>query len=647
MKTKCWGNPFIKVDLTKSAITKEYIEERTLKMFLSGRGVGDWLLFNHVEPGKTDAFSPDNAIIFGSGLLLGTDFPGAARSSIVSINALTGGYGESSCGGYFATKLKKAGYDGIIIQGESPGPVYLWINNERIEIKDASRLMGKSTFDTSELIKQELEDSTVSTCTIGPAGEKLVRYALLNCDNRYGGRCGMGAIMGSKNLKAVAVQGKGTVEVSNPAQFRKIGAKVRELLSTDPSLQDKAQYGLGKDTENYNDMGLLFVKNFQEVGFDSAAEIGYEAVRKYYRRVLPCVTGCPVSCDRLVHIDEGKPYGGTTVSSLEATPAYNMAHLCVDDMPTVIKAFEMCNGYGIDMHAWSTCMQWAIECFERGIFTREDTDKLMLRWGDGPLMLDSIRRIANREGKFGNLLAEGVFRASKTVGRGSEEYAMQMKGMEIDDELRVDKGMAFGIITESRGTGHTLGAFFGSFDKSMTPAKAKKLYGTENAAIPEVYDDKADLVVLTERYGAIQDCLGICWFASHRAAPQIIDKYNMDTYTELIGEATGLDISEQELIEIAERILTVEKSINILAGIERKDEYPPMRFFEPIPEGRSKGMCLNREELDKLLKIHATLHNWSPETGIPQRTALEDMGLKTIADKLESVLRTRRNKLRE
>jgi aldehyde:ferredoxin oxidoreductase len=638
MKVRCWGNPFIKLDLTKGTIIKENIEENVLQSFLLGRGAGDWLLFNHVDLGETDAFSPANAIIFGSGLLIGTNFPGAVRSSIVSINALTGGYGESSCGGYFATKLKQAGYDGLIIQGKSPAPIYLWINNDQIEIRDASRLMGKTTFETDTLIKGELQDETVSTCTIGPAGERLVRYALLNCDNRYAGRCGMGAIMGSKNLKAIAVQGTGTVEVSNPAQFQKIEVQVRELLATDPGLHNKAQHGLGKDTENYNDLGLLFVKNFQEVGFDRVAEIGYDAVKKYYKRILPCVTNCPVSCNRLVHIDEGEPYGGTTVSSLEATPAYNMAHLCVDDMPTVIKAFEMCNGYGIDMHAWSTCMQWAIECFERGILTREDTDKLMLRWGDGPLMLDSIRRIARREGAFGNLLAEGVFRASKKVGRGSEQYAMQMKGMEIDDELRVDKGMAFGIITETRGTGHTLGAFFGSFDKSMTPAKAKKLYGTEHAANPLVYDDKADLVVLTERYGAIQDCLGICWFASHRASPQLIEKYNLGTYAQLIGEATGVGFDEQKLIEIAERILTLEKSMNILSGIERKDEYPPMRFFEPIPDGRSKGMSLDRKELDKLLKRHAVLHGWDPETGVPQKTLLNNIGLEEVANRLESVL---------
>jgi aldehyde:ferredoxin oxidoreductase len=213
---------------------------------------------------------------------------------------------------------------------------------------------------------------------------------------------------------------------------------------------------------------------------------------------------------------------------------------------------------------------------------------------------------------------------------------MQMKGMEIDDELRVDKGMAFGILTESRGTGHTLGAFFGGFDRTMTPQKAKELYGTENAARPSVYDDKADLVVLTERYGAIQDCLGICWFSTHRMSPQLIDRYNMQTYKDLIHAATGWAVSDEELNEIAERMLTVEKTVNVLAGIEREDEYPPGRFFKPIPGGSSQGMALNRDALDKLFKRHSVLHSWDPETGIPERAGLERMGLSEVADMLEA-----------
>jgi aldehyde:ferredoxin oxidoreductase len=312
-----------------------------------------------------------------------------------------------------------------------------------------------------------------------------------------------------------------------------------------------------------------------------------------------------------------------------------MARFLIDDMPTVIKAFERCNAYGIDIHSWATVMQWAIECFERGILTRKDTDKLELRWGDGPLLLESIRRIAYREGKFGDLLAEGVAIASKKIGRGSEKYAMQMKGMEIDDELRVDKGMTLGILTETRGPGHTLGAYFGGFDKSMLPEKAKKLYGTENAARPFVYDDKADLVVLTERYSAIQDCLGVCFFASMRAAPQIIDKYNMRTYAELIKAATGWSVSEEELIEIAERILAVEKSINVLADLTRRDDFPPDRFFEPIPDGVSKSMSLNRKEVSKMLERHSELHRWDYKTSVPNKKTLKDLGLEDIADKLE------------
>jgi len=635
MWVNCWGNPIIRVDLTSGRIEKESIEEKLLKKFLLGRGIGDWLFFNNVDPRKSDALSPDNVLIFSSGILTGTNFPGAVRNSIVSLNVLTGGYGESSCGGYFSSKLKQAGYDGLIIQGKSPKPVFLWINDDSIRIKDASKLTGRTTFEASDIIKKEINDGSASICTIGPAGEKLVRYALINCDNRYVGRCGMGAIMGSKNLKAIAIQGTKTVKVFNIRKLKKIAVRIRRLLINDPIMQTKIKYGMGKENETYNELNLLPVKNFQEVGFDRISEIGYDELKKYYKNIIYC-PNCPINCDRLVQINEGEPYGGTSVSSMEAGPAYNMSHFLIDDMPTIIKAFELLNGYGLDMHSWSNCMQWAIECFERGIINRKDTDNLDLRWRDGPLLLESIRRIAFREGEFGNLLAEGVAKASKKIGRGSEKYAMQMKGMEIDDELRVDKGMSFGILTESRGPGHTLGAYFGGFDKSMTAEKAKILYGTENAAKAEVYDDKADLVVLTERYAAIQDCLGICWFASYRSAPQLIDKYNMGTYAELIGETTGWNVSEEELIEIAERILTVERSINLLAGLERKDEYPPDRFFKPIPKGPRKGMALKREALDTLFKRHSILHNWDPETGIPYRKTLEDMGLTQIMDKLES-----------
>jgi aldehyde:ferredoxin oxidoreductase len=628
-------NPVLNVNLTSGSIKREAIDERVANHFLSGRGLGDWFLFRTVNPGETDPLSPENTLFFFSGLLSGTHFPGAVRNSLVSLNVLTGGYGESSSAGSFASALRKSGCEGILVSGRSPDPVYLWIDEGHVELRSGAHLCGKTTFEKRAAIREELDAPSASTCTIGQAGENLVRYALVNCDDRYSGRCGMGAVMGSKNLLAVAVRGSGSIRVHDPDVFDSISSDVRSLLASDPSLMNKARYGLGRDTEAYNDMGLLFIKNFQEVDFDRVAGIGYNAVKKYYERLVPCPTDCPVRCNRLARIPEGEPYGGTAVSSLEATPAYEMAHLCVDDIRTVLKAFELCNGYGIDIHSWSTCMSWAIECFERGIITRKDTDGLSLHWGDGPMLLESIRRIAKREGAFAGLLAEGVARASKKLGRGSEQYAMQMKGMEIDDELRVDKGMTFGILTESRGTGHTLGAFFGSFDKSMSPEKAKKLFGTEHAAFPHSYDGKADLVVLTERYGAIQDCLGICWFASHRAAPLLIDRYNMQTYALLVSAVTGLKLNEEDLIRTAERIITLEKTVNILAGQTREDEFPPDRFFQPIPNGRSGGMALDRDELDKLFRRHSELHGWDPATGIPLPETLRSLDLPEAEEALE------------
>lgn len=633
-RVPCWGNPVIKVNFTDGRIDEEVPDKKLRKKFLIARGLSDWWLFKSVEPGKTDPLSPDNVMLIGSGILIGTLFPGAVRTNLVSLNTLTDAYGESSAGGTFSVELKRAGYDGIALYGKSPNPVYLWINDGNAEIRDATHLWGKTTFESDMMIREELKDTRIKTMSIGPAGENLVRFACINVANRYSGRCGMGAVMGSKNLKAIAVRGTRLIEAADSDRIRKISEKVRDLLKKDPRISFRSEIGMAGTNDYCNELGLIGIKNFQSVYFDRAYKIGYNAVKKYYKKVI-YIPGCPVYCDRLVEIPKGEPYGGTQVNAMEATPAYNFAHFLIDDINTVIKGFELCNAYGIDVHSWSNVIQWAIECYERGILTEEDTDGLDLRWGDGPLLLESIRRITYREGEFANLLAEGVSRASKKIERGSEKYAMHMKGMEIDDELRVAKGWALGIMTELRGPGHTLGAWTGELSK-MSPQRAEELYGTENAAKPLVYDDKADLVVLTERSSAIWDCLGICFFANYREAPQIYDGYNIRTFTELIEAATGWEVSDEELLRIAERILTIEKSINVLAGLNRRDDIPPDRFFEPIPDGPFKDISLDREKVIELLRRHDKLHGWDPETGIPTRETLEALDLKEVIDKFKT-----------
>ena len=635
-KVKCWGNPFIRINLSTGKIDLEIPDEEIRKKFLLGRGLSDWFLFNSVDPGKTDPLSPENVLIFGGGMFEATELPGACRTNIVSLNVLTNGYGESSSAGSVGLELKKAGYDGIIVSGQSPSPMYLWIDDDHIELRDATNLTGKTTFETSDAIKEELQDDSIKTLTIGPAGEKLVRFANVNVQNRYSGRCGMGAIMGSKRFKAIAVRGTGSVELVDPEKFREISFKIRDLLKKDPITTFMAKQGMAATPEAYMEAGIDGIRNFQGAYWKGISDSGYEAVKKYYKKTLHCPTNCPVDCDRLVQIDEGDPYGGTWVNSMEATPAYNFAHFEVGDINTVIKGFELCNAYGVDMHSWSNVMQWAIECFERGILTREETDKLELRWQDGPLLLDSIQRIALRQGKFGNLLAEGVARASQKIGKGSEKYAMQMKGMEIDDDFRVCKGYGLGVLTELRGPAHTCGAWFGEFDPTFTPEIAKELYGTEHACDPHTWEDKADLVFLTERYAVIQDGLGVCLYATQRIGPQMIKDYNMKTYAELIKAAVGWDVTEEELFQIADRVFTLEKSINVLAGMTRKDDYPPDRFFEPLNDEKFKGWKLDRKDVDAALRRHDELHGWDAETGIPTPEILLKLDLKEVKDKLET-----------
>jgi len=420
-KIYCSGNPIIRVNLTTKEITEEVLPLEVRKRFLGGRGINDWLLYNTVKPGLTDPLGPENAMILGTGMIVGCKggelIPGALRLIVNFLNAFSGGYGESSSAGLFSTELKRAGYDHIVILGRSLEPVYLWIDDDHIELRDAGHLFGKTTFDTDRAIKLDLGDNHIKTCTIGPAGERLVRYACLNVTNRYCGRCGVGAVMGSKNLKAIAVRGRGTVEPAAAGSMIEIASLISGLLNKDEGVKWLSEHAMAGTPEAYDKMGIQSIKNYQGIGFDRIKEIGYDAVKRYYKKIVPCLN-CPVKCDRLVEIPEGEPYGGTSVSSLQATPAFNFAKFLIDDINTVIKGFELCNGFGIDIHSFTTAAQWAIECFERGILSRDDTDKLHLRWGDGPLVLEMIKRVANREGKFGNLLADGVYLAPVRSGEG-------------------------------------------------------------------------------------------------------------------------------------------------------------------------------------------------------------------------------------
>lgn len=633
-----WAGKILRVDLSRGKIIHEETEQYT--KFLGGRGINSWILYDKTKPGL-DAFNPENPLIFGTGLLVGTITPSSSRCTVTAINPLTGGYGSSNFGGHFSAELKFAGYDHIIFEGRAEKLVYLSIDDKKVELKDARKLVDLTTHLTDKIIKEELGDPDIQTACIGPAGERLVRFASVHGTGgiRAAGRCGMGAVMGSKNLKAVAVRGTGSIEVAQPEKFIEIIDKVYDSLKEDQTMKNLGNFASTYIIDIFNRTGKLSVRNFQGNSYEGIENLKSNAWLPYFKHNAACFS-CPVHCDKYVKIDKGKPYADTWTYDIQVTPSSNFARLYIDDINTVIYLQWLTNTYGLDIHSSTDTIQWAIECYERGILKKNDTDGLELKWGNPDLLIELLKRIAYRKEKLGNLLAEGCARAARMTGRGSENYAMHIKGMEIDDEIRIAKGWGLGIITSTRGPGHLDGAI--TYEtKNLPKDLVIKLYGSLGAINPDNYEDKPKLVVELEKIRVIQDCLQICAFVSQWYSPALTTSYGIDQYKELITAVTGWEISKEELYNISERTLCIERAINARFGLNRKDDHPPQRLYEPLPEGPAKGKTYDKEKHEKMLDEYYRLHGWDEKTGLPTKKRLEALGLTKVGEELEELKKSK------
>lgn len=630
-----WTGKILRVNLTSGKMATESTLTYT-KRFLGANGINAWIAYLETKHG-IDPLGPENKLVFGAAPLVGTLAPAACRLTVTAINPFSSGHGDSNSGGHFASELKFAGYDHIIIEGRSNEPVYVWIDDGKAELRKADRLWGATTQATDDMVKEDVGDPDIDTACIGPAGERLVMFGSIMCTHgtRASGRCGMGAVMGSKKLKAVAVRGGSAVEVAKPEKFMELVDRLYEILGQDDNLRAMGEKGVAVCNLLYNDSGNVPIKNWQGCYFDRMERLGAESYMRYYRRHIAC-TSCPVHCDKYAKIPEGEPYAGRWHYAIESTPGYNFAKLCIDDINATIQGHWLANAFGIDIHGWANAVQWAIECYERGILTREDTDGLPLRWDDPPIALELLRKVALREGRLGNLLAEGVAEASRKIGRGSEKYAMLIKHQELDDEVRVNKAWGFGVIVSTRGPMHLQGATECEIS-GLSPQDAERIYGTAQAVNPENYMDKPKIVVDVERMRVLQDSLGICAFVGPWGSPWLTLTYGIDQYAELMDAVTGLEWTRRDMLQTAERIINVYKALNVRAGIGKESDYPPDRMFEPIPEGPHKGKCLNREKYDKMLEEYYRLHKWNPKTGVPTRKTLEDLNLGEVADDLDRI----------
>lgn len=634
-KTYAYAGKILRINLSNRRITTESTVKYADR-FLGGRGINQWILYKEVRP-KIWPFDPANRLIFGTGVLVGTCAPAAGRYTVDSKNVFTGGVGSANSGGHFGPELKFAGYDNLVIHGRSRKPCYLWIDDDTVKIRNAEHLWGKTTWETDDIIRENLGDEDVQIASIGPAGENLVRAAcIINNGARAAGRCGLGAVMGSKNLKAIAVRGTGGISVADPARFMRVVEELWQRIEGDDVMKSLRQWSTALIPEADQAISSNPVRNFQD-GYWDPEKIKKTSskvlIGEYSVRNLACF-GCPVACSHYLKISKGE-FAGVEGEGFECNTLHDLGcKLDIDNLSAIIKIHVLCGQYGLDVDNTGGVIAWAMECYEKGILKKEDTDGLELDWGNYKATIELVRKIALREG-FGDLLAEGSKRASEMIGRGSEKYSMNIKGQELYETLIPTIGWGLGPIVSARGGGHLRGAPICEFPYlALSPEEGEKYFGIPTAGDRKTYEGKAKLVIYFQNLKAIVDCFNICYFPTQWYSPPLI---NMVDLAKLFSTATGRELSAEDLREIGERITNVEKAYNVREGIRKKDDWPPERFFEPIPSGPAKGESLHREKLSGAIEEYYELMGWDTETGIPTRRKLEELGLKEVEEDLDKL----------
>jgi len=590
------------------------------RRFLGGRGINMYLLSKFYSPGL-DPFSPENPLIFGTGLLTGTLGFGS-RMNITAKSPESGHLGDSNMGGDFGAELVKAGLSHLAIIGKSQKPVYLLIKDGGVEIRDAKKLSGLDTVETQRMIRQELGDEKVQVASIGLAGENLVRYAAVRTGMKNSaGRTGMGAVMGSKNLKAVAVRGTLDIMISDPKNYFKYYLKNLKNLMETKWVQALGKYGTPLLFQYANAMGFLSVRNNQltTIG-DQGYALEAEALEPLSTGMLSCF-GCPAHCRHRFSIEKGRYKGMRGEGPEYASIGSLGTKLGNVDLENIIYATELCNRYGLDTISTGSYIAWAMELYQRRIIGREMTE-IPLNWGDGESILELLHLIAQRKG-FGNILAEGSF-AKKILGETSKDYLLDIKNfpIEMTDE-RLPKSFALGMATSTRGACHMRSR--PSLDILGLPEEVlKKIYGGPVSDRFSSYSGKGRMVWWHELLNAVCDALGFCRFLTVFSSPHA-PQYKQ--FSKLIALSTGLTFTPKELKIIGERIYTLERMILVKDGISHQDDILPKRYFEePIREGPAQGEVILKKEFNEMLDEYYRLHGWD-ENGIPKKKTLDKLGL--------------------
>ncbi|MGQ9825724.1 MAG: aldehyde ferredoxin oxidoreductase family protein, partial [Desulfotomaculales bacterium] len=605
----------------------EPIEPVFRQMWLGGRGFNAALLYAETGP-EVGAFAPENRLIFGVGPLTGTFAPSCGRTTVTAVSPLhyPEAIGDANMGGHWGAELKFAGYDQLVIQGRAEKPVYLWIADDRAEIRDAAHLWGKTLSETDAMIKEELNNPDIHIAAIGPAGEKRVRFAcVINDISRAAGRTGMGAVMGAKNLKAVAVKGTRPVPVARPQEFFAVCARVREKMKADlmvKMLYDQGTWLLTLPA-NY-EQGWFCWRNFQKGFHPEADQLSGERHRDNYLAHREGCFACSISCGRFSRIPGGK-YAGETGGGPEYETLTAMGpKIGLLDIEAVLHNSRLCNEYGMDSCSLGGAISWAMECWEKGLLTAGDTGGLALEWGDQEVIDRLIKMIAEREG-FGDVLAEGSYRAALHFNRGLE-YSLAIKGNDMSQDDPRGLGFAFGIgfCTGRRGGDHLQGLPCLELTGRFYPGLVEKILGTAEAEERLSTVKKPEMEKYQEELKAVGDCLTQCTFA-HSWSFAVL----LEDMAELLSTCTGIDYTPDDLLRIGGRIVHLERAHWNRVMVGRLEDTCPRRFTEePMPDGPNQGTVF---PYDELIPRYYDVRGWDRDTGFPKEEVLVAYGLEQVA----------------
>jgi len=632
-----WAGRILRVDLSNRKSEVENVAPYT-EDFIGGRGINVKVLYD--EAGDlSSSFDPENRLCLGPGVLAGTSVPGSSRTEITAVSP-RGMLDSAGIGGFIGAEIRYAGYDNIVIRGQSDSPTYVYIHNNRVEFRDASRLWGKDPWETQKEIRKELGDEDIQAVCIGRAGENRVSFACILTGrlSSAAGRCGLGAIMGAKNLKAVAVKGTNTIKIARPAEFLNECSEMHKLARQNPFF-DRKRSCLSDKTifERYIDISGKFVtgnwedSDWRRDGFWGLLEDPEEFWKTYAEQHQPrgshqpgCF-GCPVYHETFFNIP-----GNDDIASAKCVDWLSMSGpVWLTSREQVIRAVHLCNKYGLDAVSTGNVISFMMELYHRGIIGKQDTDGIAMRRGDLDAVLSAIKKIANQEG-FGKIFRNGVATAAKMIGRGAEKYAMHIKNLELyPEEDRAYKSMA---LLSSVGKTEQ----YSVIDVEWAGAKEKmenlavSLFGRRDAAFPTGYIDKALLVWDSENRHCVGDLLGVCKFIIPWGYT-----LSMEMPARLFSLATGKETSEEELFISSQRTITLERAFNVIQGIRRKDDMPPMRLFDkPVTDGKFRGEVLNQTSFNQMLSEYYALRGYDSE-GVPTEDTFVKLGLQRDFDSFQ------------